>query len=244
MRLLLPPSETKLKGGQPHKGLPTLSFPVQNRGRLDLLVTLESWCRDSPAEAAKALKLGPKSIEELANNQFVDAPLMPAIERYTGVLYSATGVADWTAEQRAWAAQNVFIHSSLFGIVSSADDIPVYRLSHDSKIRGIPLKDYWLGQVTEAIREMAAGDWILDCRSEGYRTLAPIPADVPSLYLDVVSANGGKALNHFNKIHKGELVCKLVESAPDISTPDALAGWGSSVGLTISITEGRARLAI
>lgn len=244
MRLLLPPSETKLKGGQPHTGLPTLSFPVQNPGRLDLLVALEAWCGDSPAEAAKALKLGPKSIEELANNVFVDAPLMPAIDRYTGVLYSATGVADWSAEQRAWAADHVFIHSSLFGIVSSADEIPAYRLSHDSRVRGIPLKDYWLGQVTEAIREMSAGDWILDCRSEGYRTLAPVPADVPSLYLDVVSASGGKALNHFNKIHKGELVRKFVESAPDISSPDALAGWGARAGLIVTVSADRATLAI
>lgn len=244
MRLLLPPSETKLKGGQPHKGLPTLSFAGQNAGRLDLLVALEAWSRDSPADAAKALKLGPKSIDELANNVFVDAPVMPAIERYTGVLYSATGVADWTPEQRAWAAQHVFIHSSLFGIVSSTDKIPAYRLSHDSKVRGVPLKDYWLGQVISAIRELAAGDWILDCRSEGYRNLAPIPADVPSLYLDVVSANGGKALNHFNKIHKGELVRKLVESVPDIPTPDAFADWGARNGLAISVRGNLAIFAI
>ena len=65
---------------------------------------VESWCRDSPVAAAKALKLGPKSIDELANNVFRDADLMPAIERYTGVLYSATNVSRWTPEQRDWAA--------------------------------------------------------------------------------------------------------------------------------------------
>lgn len=244
MRLLLPPSETKLKGGHPHTGLPTLSFPVQNAGRLDLLVALETWCRDSPAEAAKALKLGPKSIEELANNVFVDAPLMPAIDRYTGVLYSATGVEDWTAEQRAWAADHLFIHSSLFGIVSSADEIPAYRLSHDSKVCGVPLKDYWLGQVSEAIREMAAGDWVLDCRSEGYRNLAPIPDDVPSAYLEVVSAEGGKALNHFNKIHKGNVVRKFVESAPVIATSADLAVWGAQQGFALTTSGKTVTLAI
>lgn len=225
MRLLLPPSETKLKGGQPHTGLPTLSFSLQNTARADLMRDLEAWCRDSPSAAATALKLGPKSIEELGNNVFTDAPVMPAIDRYTGVLYSATGAADWTAEQRLWAANNVFIHSALFGVVSSADKIPAYRLSHDSKVGGVALKDFWLGQVSEAIRDMAAGDWVLDCRSEGYRTLAPIPADVPSAYLEVVSANGGKALNHFNKIHKGALVRALVEDSPDLPTPESLVEW-------------------
>ncbi len=208
------------------------------------MVALESWCRDSPEAAARALKLGPKSIEELGNNVFVDAPVMPAIARYTGVLYSGTGVADWTEAQRAWAADHVFIHSALFGIVSSADRIPVYRLSHDTKVNMVALKDYWLGQVTAAIREMAAGDWILDCRSEGYRTLAPIPTDVPSAYLEVVSANGGKALNHFNKIHKGELVRALVATGPNLPAPDALVEWGTTRGLALTASGETVTLAI
>ncbi len=237
MRLLLPPSETKLKGGRPHSGLPTLSFSVQDPRRRDLMAVLESWCREAPAEAAKALKLGPKSVDELANNVFVDAPLMPAIDRYTGVLYSGTGVAEWSADQREWAGRHVFIHSALLGVLSSADEIPAYRLSHDSRVRGVALKDFWLGQVSAAILEMTAGDWVLDCRSEGYRALAPIPDDVSSAYLDVVSANGGKALNHFNKIHKGELVRTLVTDCPNLTSPEALVEWGTAQGLTLRNTD-------
>lgn len=244
MRLLLPPSETKLKGGRPTTGLPALSFSVQDPGRIDLMVALEAWCREAPQAAAKALKLGPKSIEELANNVFVDAPLMPAIDRYTGVLYSATGVADWTATQRGWAAERVFIHSALFGIVSSADEIPTYRLSFDTKVNGVALKDYWLGQVQDAIVEMAAGDWVLDCRSEGYRALAPIPADVPSAYLDVVSAKGGKALNHFNKIHKGELVRALVSDSTELQTADSLTAWATVNGFAIESNDSSIQLTI
>jgi cytoplasmic iron level regulating protein YaaA (DUF328/UPF0246 family) len=208
------------------------------------MVALEAWCRDSPEAAAKVLKLGPKSIDELANNVFTDAPLMPAIDRYTGVLYSATGIADWTPAQREWAAEHVFVHSALFGIISSADEIPTYRLSFDTKVNGVALKDYWLGQVQDAIVEMAAGDWVLDCRSEGYRALAPVPADVPSKYLEVVSANGGKALNHFNKIHKGELVLALVTDSPDVPTVDALADWANTRGLSVSTTSETVTLAI
>ncbi|MEY4898847.1 MAG: peroxide stress protein YaaA [Actinomycetota bacterium] len=198
--------------------------------------TVESWCRDSPAVAAKALKLGPKSIDELANNVFRDADLMPAIERYTGVLYSATGVADWTPDQRDWAATHVFIHSALFGIISSTDPISAYRLSYDTKVAGRALKEYWGEQVGDAVREMAAGDWVLDARSGGYRDLAPIPAGVPNYYLDVVAANGGKALNHFNKIHKGELVAALVADSPDLAAPEDLVNWANSVGIDVRHT--------
>jgi cytoplasmic iron level regulating protein YaaA (DUF328/UPF0246 family) len=244
VRILLPPSETKLKGGAPHSGRFELSFPVQDPSRLDLPVPLEALCRDEPVEAARILKLGPKSLEELANNRFTDAPVMPAIDRYTGVLYSATGVADWTPSQRSWAAAHVFVHSALFGIISSADPIPAYRLSFDTRLSGRPLKDFWLDSLGSAITEMAAGDWVLDARSAGYRDLAPIPPGTPSYYLDVVSANGGKALNHFNKVHKGELVAALVADSPDLTTPEFFTDWAAVSGLKVSVDDRTIRLVI
>ena len=244
MRLLLPPSETKLKGGLPKTGPLTLSFPSQDAVRTRLMSALETFCRNEPAKAAKALKLGPKSIEELANNVFEGAPVLPAIDRYTGVLYSATGITDWTREQRAWAATNIFIHSSLLGVVSSADPIPNYRLSFDSKVAGVSLRDVWSDIASTAIAEMAAGDWVLDCRSEGYRALAPIPDKVSSLYLEVVSAKGGTALNHFNTIHKGELVQKFVSARPSLPTPESFVDWAVSVGLHVRLTKHTAVLAI
>ena len=244
MRLLLPPSETKLKGGQPASGPLTMSFPVQDAVRSRLMAVLETFCREDPVKAAQALKLGPKSIEELANNVFDGAPVMPAIDRYTGVLYSATGVSDWTPVERDWAATNIFIHSSLLGVISSADRIPNYRLSYDSKVLGRSLRDYWGDAASNAIRDMAAGDWVLDCRSEGYRALAPIPDDVPSAYLEVVSANGGKALNHFNKIHKGELVQKLVSALPNLPTPESFVQWASGRGITVHLGGRTVTLAV
>lgn len=244
MRILLPPSETKLKGGAPHSGRFELSFPVQDPSRLDLLVPLEALCRDEPVEAARILKLGPKSLEELANNRFTDAPVMPAIDRYTGVLYSATGVADWTPSQRSWAAAHVFVHSALFGIISSADPIPAYRLSFDTRLSGRPLKDFWFESLGNAITEMAAGDWVLDARSAGYRDLAPIPPGTPSYYLDVVSAKGGKALNHFNKVHKGELVAALVRDMPRDVGPEKFMSWFVESDMDVSLEDSRIVLTV
>lgn len=244
MRILLPPSETKVKGGAPHSGRFTLSFPGQDAGRYDLLVPLEILCRDNPAEAARVLKLGPKSVEELANNVFSDAPVMPAIDRYTGVLYSATNATQWTTEQREWATRHVFIHSALWGIISSGDEIPNYRLSYDTRIGDHTLASVWGGQLAQALTEMAAGDWVLDARSAGYRDLAPIPADVTSLYLDVVSKSGGKALNHFNKVHKGELVAALARDMPGLPTPESLVDWAGDQGLSVAREGEQVRLAV
>jgi cytoplasmic iron level regulating protein YaaA (DUF328/UPF0246 family) len=201
-------------------------------------------CRDEPVEAARILKLGPKSLEELANNRFTDAPVMPAIDRYTGVLYSATGVADWTPHQREWATAHVFIHSALFGIISSTDSIPAYRLSFDTRLSGRPLRDFWLDSLGRAITEMAAGDWVLDARSAGYRDLAPIPPGTPSYYLDVVSANGGKALNHFNKVHKGELVAALVRDMPGDVGPEKFMSWFVESDMDVSLEDSRIVLTV
>lgn len=226
MRLLLPPSETKRSGGAPHSGRFALSFASQDRVRFELSDALEAFSRDSPAEAAKVLGLGPKSISELAHNAFGSAPVMPAIDRYTGVLYSATGADSWSPEQRAWAGEHVFIHSALWGIVSSLDEIPAYRLSHNSRLGGRSLGAWWGSDASDAIAEMAGDDWVLDARSAAYRELAPIPVGVRSSVLEVVSADGGKALNHFNKVHKGELVSALVRDAPKIASPKSLVDWG------------------
>jgi cytoplasmic iron level regulating protein YaaA (DUF328/UPF0246 family) len=244
VRILLPPSETKLKGGAPHSGRFTLSFPVQDAGRYDLLVPLEILCRDNPAEAVRVLKLGPKSVEELANNVFTDAPVMPAIDRYTGVLYSATNAPQWTTEQREWATRHVFIHSALWGIISSGDEIPNYRLSHDTRIGGHMLASVWGGQLAHALTEMAAGDWVLDARSAGFRDLAPVPPGVTSLYLDVVSKSGGKALNHFNKVHKGELVAMLVADSPELASVLDFIAWAGGQGLSVSRDGEQVRLAV
>jgi cytoplasmic iron level regulating protein YaaA (DUF328/UPF0246 family) len=211
---------------------------------MDLIIPLEALSRDSPDEAARVLKLGPKSVGELANNVFRDAPVMAAIDRYTGVLYSATDASNWTAEQRYWAKAHVFIHSALFGIISSGDEIPAYRLSHDTRLGGLPLGRYWAGQPIVALSEMAAGDWVLDARSEGYRDLAPIPDAVTSRYLEVVSADGGKALNHFNKIHKGRLVSLLVAAMPDLPTPETFVEWATENSMVARLEEARLVLVV
>jgi cytoplasmic iron level regulating protein YaaA (DUF328/UPF0246 family) len=221
-----------------------LSFTAQDAARRDLLAPLEMLCRDNPVEAARVLKLGPKSVAELANNVFTDAPVMPAIDRYTGVLYSATNALQWTTEQREWASQHVFIHSALWGIISSRDEIPNYRLSFDTRIGGNALSSIWGGQLSAALSEMAAGDWVLDARSAGYRDLAPVPTGVTSLYLDVVSKAGGKALNHFNKAHKGELVAALVQDMPDLPTPQSFVDWAKVAGIAVELRDSTVRLVV
>jgi cytoplasmic iron level regulating protein YaaA (DUF328/UPF0246 family) len=69
------------------------------------------------------------------------------------------------------------------------------------------LKSIWLEPHQAVFRRL--NGIIIDMRSKQYGSLAPIPEDLESYYLDVVleAADGTRSsMNHFNKKSKGELV--------------------------------------
>lgn len=232
MLILLPPSETKRAGGARRAldvaslALPTLIAPRERT--IDALVALAG----DPAESARVLKLGPKlAYEATLNAELRSGPTMPAIDRYTGVLFDALDAASLTAPARAWLGRNVLVHSAPFGPVGALDRIPAYRLGAGIAVPGLePARRMWATAVTEALRGAAPG-FVLDLRSESYVALGPIPAEVPSAYVRVTARDAGgviRALNHFNKRAKGELVRRFALSRPRIGSRDALLRWAAA----------------
>ncbi len=93
----------------------------------------------------RALKLSPRQAAEVERNRRLrDAPTMPAIDRYTGVLFDALD-ASTPLDRRTMRSQGatVVVHSALFGLVGALDPIPAYRLSHDSRVPGVRLRAFW-----------------------------------------------------------------------------------------------------
>ena len=77
---------------------------------------------------------------------------------------------------------------------------------------------------------------MLDLRSEAYAALGPVPAGIRSAYLRVVTrgADGTtRALNHFNKHAKGDLVRRLAASRPRVATAQSLMDWAGAAGLEL-----------
>jgi uncharacterized protein len=235
MRILLPPSETKRDGGD---GAPldvrSLSFPRLNSKRRAVLTAVRSLARDRDASMA-ALKLGPKLAAEVDRNRALTrSPTMPAIDRYTGVLFDALDSAALSARAREFAADRLVIHSALLGPVGALDGIPAYRLSHDSRLPGLPLRAHWSTPVAGVLAQ--EDGLLLDLRSEGYVKLGPAPVREGSVYLRVVTegADGvARALNHFNKHAKGLFTRALLEHAEDIATIDDLMGWAEGADIRL-----------
>ncbi|NEM90454.1 YaaA family protein [Galbitalea soli] len=237
MLVILPPSETKRDGG--HDGttlsLDELSFPELTRARRAALAGLRR-TSSSVSRAMAALRLGPTQRAEVERNrQVTSSPLMPAIDRYTGVLYDALDSATLPEAARAWLFQHVVIHSALFGLTRAGDEIPAYRLSHDSRLDGVALRALW----REPIGRVLAGEGgvILDLRSEGYVELGPAPARAHSVFTRVLTVDDSgarRALNHFNKTAKGELVRALAVAGRNFGTVEELVEWAAESGIELA----------
>ncbi|MEV8337804.1 peroxide stress protein YaaA [Leucobacter sp. NPDC077196] len=239
MLVILPPSETKRSGGAGAFDPGRLRFADElTTFRSRVRDALETLSRDEEA-AAKALKLGVKNRGELAHNrQLGESGVMPAIERYTGVLYDALDVATLDASSRSWLDRHVAVQSALFGIIGAGDEIPAYRLSASSRLPDLamPLKRLWSTAHAE-IPWADAQSFVLDLRSKDYGALAPLPA---GLGWSVQVAQRGpegemRALNHFNKAAKGDLVRRLAQSQAAIDDVDAFLAWGAEAGLELGV---------
>jgi cytoplasmic iron level regulating protein YaaA (DUF328/UPF0246 family) len=233
--ILLPPSETKRAGGVEGSrlSLRELSFPSLSSQRRAALTALEELARDPEASAAH-LKLGPTQAHEAARNRRVRrSPVLPAIDRYDGVLYDALDAASLSPGVREFAHAHLAIASALFGLTRALDPIPAYRLSADSRLPGIPLKRHWAEAVSEVIGR--APGLVLDLRSEAYVALGPVPRRDDAAFLRVVTDEGGRrrALNHFNKAGKGRFTRKLLCAGIDHPDVESLLDWAVERGIRL-----------
>lgn len=239
MKILLPPSETKRAGGSGAPlDLASLAFPSLLHPRSEVVEALIDLAADDDA-AQRVLKLSARQRGDIEHNRLLrTTATMPAVDRYTGVLFDALDAGSLPSSSRRWLGAHVWVHSAPFGPIGALDGIPSYRLAAGISLPGLaPLRRHWASPTSAAIAEDGP-DFILDLRSEAYVALGPVPPSVPSSYLRVVADDeqGTRALNHFNKKSKGQLVRALAEDRPRISSLRRLILWASGRGIVIRPT--------
>lgn len=233
MHILLPPSETKREGGTGHPlALDALSFASLTEARRELVDAVVELSAHGD-EAARALKLGATSAasEIERNRTLLSSGTMPAIERYTGVLYDALDVRTLPAVARRRASVSVIVHSALFGLLRADDPIPAYRLSHDSRLPARPLKRVWGDAIATELAALSTP--IVDLRSAGYAALGALPEVAGAVGVSVVAIGDdgvARALNHFNKKGKGEWVRALLTAEALPRSISALCARSTSLG--------------
>lgn len=256
MLLLLPPSETKDVGGKPlNIGQVALTFGQLNEARDLVYAALRELCEGDADVAAKVLGLGKKQLGDLQVNLEVQtAPIMPALDRYTGTLYDGlhgrglkgtpTEFASMGEAARDRAKHTLLIQSALFGLIPALNLIPNYRLSGTTRLPGLSLRDVW-SKAHERVWPRLEDSPLIDLRSKSYAELAPIPETVPHFWVEVVSEEPSgqqRALNHFNKKAKGEFARAVLELANPAATVSDLKKAAKKAGLRLE--ESKAQLTL
>jgi cytoplasmic iron level regulating protein YaaA (DUF328/UPF0246 family) len=243
--VVLPPSETKRDGGEDDRlDVGSLRFSRLRPRRAELVRAVRTLARD-PEATISALKLGRTQHDEIARNRRVTlSPTMPAIDRYTGVVFDALDAPTLSASAREFAGEHLVIQSALFGPIGALDRVPAYRLSHSSRVPGISLKNHWAAGGSRALAEQPG--LLLDFRSEGYVALSPVDDRANSFFLRVfaVSDDGAvRALNHFNKAAKGQLTRAMLDAGIDFDSVDDLVQWARTAGFDL-VRSGPAEISL
>lgn len=238
MIVLLPPSETKRVGGDGSPlRLDRLANPELGPLRSALVGELVELASD-PLACRSALAISPSQDAVIEHNATLrTAPTLPAIRRYTGVLYDALDIDSLKGSEAKRAHARLAIGSALFGLLRADDRVPTYRLSAISKLPGRPtLASRWRPLLEPVLAELAVKHLIVDLRSGSYAALGRVPS---AIRVDVLTEHlDGRrtVVSHFNKAHKGRLARALARTRAEPDSAAAVAAVARRAGMRVERT--------
>lgn len=183
MLILLPPSEAKLAGGDG----PSLSElglasggDVLGAARARVLAAVARMSRHDTARVRAALKLpaGSAAADLGANVAVLDSPTMPALQRFSGVLFAALDVASLDRATRRRTAQSVLVFSGAFGVLTAEEPLPLHRVPASATLPRIGgLATFWRKSLAAPMSErLEDAGLVVDLRSSDYAAMW-VPAD-------------------------------------------------------------------
>ncbi|GAA1318400.1 peroxide stress protein YaaA [Pseudonocardia xinjiangensis] len=235
MLVLLPPSETKVDGGDgPPLRLDVLPHPELGQVRKELAHELVELA-GNVADCRTALGLSAKQDAEVARNAALfDSPTMPALHRYTGVLYDALDAGSLRGAAAARARGRLAVGSALFGLLRADDPVPAYRLSAGSALPGRPtLAARWKPVLEPVLAGIAAGELVVDLRSGSYAALGRVPGAVTVTVLAERPDGTRGVVSHFNKAHKGRLARLLAGTRAEPTDAAGVAAIARRAGMQV-----------
>jgi len=200
--------------------------------RRKVIAALTTAMRGTEAERVKLLGVSGRTLADAsaADRQVTKTPTLPAIERYTGVLYDALDAGSLTPTQRTRLAAGAVIVSGLWGAVMPGDPVPAYRLKMSATLPKLgKLSNWWREPLTDALVHLSRGRPIWNLLPKEHDAAWAPPDDREQYvvrFLDRQPDGSLVAVSHDNKSLKGALVRYLV--AHPTARPADLAGWKHS----------------
>ncbi len=206
--ILLPPSEGKAPGGDgPGWAAGTMADRALDRARREVL-------RQARAEGATPRR----------------APTLPAMLRYTGVLYQELAWATLPPAARRRGEQQVRTVSGLWGLVAPADPIPPYRLKMSASLDGLGrLSTWWRPRLAPVLAGLVDDRVVWDLLPNEHEAAMDWAACTPGRRVTVRFLDAqGRTISHWNKLLKGSLVRWLLTEQPP--GPEALGAFRHPLG--------------
>tara|TARA_Y100001970_G_C14002674_1_gene734220 strand:+ start:85 stop:783 length:699 start_codon:yes stop_codon:yes gene_type:complete len=150
------------------------------------------------------------------NQSIFKEKCVPAINRYTGVVYSNIDWENLSDKAQSYLQKHVFIFSGLFGMVSPLTPIPNYKL----KMNVLSLQHHWNPILTEALSHE---DFIIDLLPQVHRKAYTPNKNVYKVDFSVIKKGKKTAAGHFGKAVKGKFIQYLAEN--NIQKVDQFSGF-------------------
>lgn len=155
---------------------------------------------------------------------------MPAIERFTGVLYGELAWPSLPVAARRRGEEQVRIASGLFGLLAPGDPIPDHRLKMSASLPEVGrLSTWWRPRLAPVLAELSTGRVVWDLLPQEHAAACDWTAAEPARRVTVRFVDrSGRTVSHWNKLLKGALVRWLLVDRPD--GPEALGDFDHPAG--------------
>jgi cytoplasmic iron level regulating protein YaaA (DUF328/UPF0246 family) len=225
LRVLLPPSEGKAPGGDGPVYDPAVGGFA---GLVGARERVRKALRRKDFDAAAQLGVKGKALEAalVANAAIARCPTMPALRRYTGVLYDALDYRGCSPQVQARLDDEVVIVSGLLGIVRGGDPVPDYKAPMGASLPGVGrLGTFWKPYIAKAWRRDLADAVVWDLLPGVHAAAAPVGATAAHWRVRVLRQVGDRltTVSHENKTVKGALAQLIVTER--VCNPAVLADW-------------------
>lgn len=209
MFILFSPSETKTSGGG----------NVFNNTKNNLIGGWE--CRNALVHAYEQQLVDPKLQQKLTGikddskisalpTQLDQAPVLPAIERYTGVGYQYLDYPSLQKKAQQFIHKQVIIFSNLLGPLRASDLIPETKLKQTKKLAGIDIAKYYKQYTSKELDKIIGTQPVLDLRAGAYKNVySPKTQTIECNFL-----KDGKTVSHWSKAYRGLLLRACAQHQP------------------------------
>lgn len=216
--ILLPPSEGKISGGdenKPYRLVENLkkynSFTslINPRSHLyeQLLYAVNHY---SWEEVEKIFEVKGKNLDYVIDivQDMLNLPTMPAINRFSGVMFKAIDYDSMKEVQRNNFETKVLFVDGLFGVLRPQDYIPEYKLKITSKIGEINCTHYWQKELGGLFNYLFKDKVIIDMLPQTHRKVLSLPINCTYFKIIFAKIKDGKFKEegHNSKKLKGELI--------------------------------------